>query len=158
MSNTKIQDEGEVRRWMEDGMTYAEMAEIYREKYNIDTSPSMWAMARRRLGVPMRIARDDKLIPWAVKAEHRWDYPIVMLRMVARRRQGFELTEQYEHDVDAWLKGLEEDNTVVHYDPETDQGWFYVPRREGVDLDLIREPERGAKLRDSKGKRASEMA
>lgn len=157
MANTKIQDEAEVKRWMEEGRTYAWMADQYREKYNIDTSPSMWAMTRRRLGIPMRIARDDKLIPWAVKPEHRWDYPVVMLRMVARQRQGFELTEAYQHDVAGWLRGLEEDNTVVHYDPDTDQGWFYVPRREGVDTDLIREPDRAAKLRNSKGKRASEV-
>jgi len=29
---------------------------------------------------------------------------------------------------------------VVHYDADTEQGVCYVPRRPGVDLDLIREP------------------
>lgn len=157
MTNTKIQDEHEAVRWFEEGRTYGWMVDQYNEKYHIETSPSMWAMFRRRKGLPMRIARDDKLIPWAVKPEHRWDYPIIMLRMVARRRQGFELTEQYEHDVNAWLAGMEEQGTVVHYDPDTSEGWFYVPRRPGIDKDLIREPDQQAKLRSAAGRRASEV-
>jgi hypothetical protein len=37
---------------------------------------------------------------------------------------------------------MEEDGTVLHYDPDTEQGWFYVPKRDGIDTDLIRKPER----------------
>ncbi|GHJ56363.1 hypothetical protein Nm8I071_56700 [Nonomuraea sp. TT08I-71] len=31
--------------------------------------------------------------------------------------------------------GPQQDGRVLHYDPETEDGWFNVPRREGVDLD-----------------------
>lgn len=44
--------------------------------------------------------------------------------------------------LNAWLAGLERDGTVIHYDPDTPEGWWYVPRREGIDTDLIRVPER----------------
>lgn len=50
MAGRKIQDEGEVIRWFEEGRTYAWMAEQYRKKYHIDTVPSMWGNFRRRRG------------------------------------------------------------------------------------------------------------
>jgi hypothetical protein len=147
MGARKIQDEQEVIRWFEEGRTYDWMIQKYREKYNIETVPSMWGNFRRRRGLARRIARDDELIPWEVKREHRWDYPIMMLRQEARKRAGFELTDEQEHGLAAWKRNIEEDGTVVHYDPDTEQGWFYVPRREGIDVDLIRHPERKTTLR-----------
>jgi len=47
-----------------------------------------------------------------------------------------------EDMLNVWLSGLERDGVVVHYDPETPQGWSYVLPREGIDKDLIRQPER----------------
>lgn len=142
MSATKIQDEQEVIRWFEEGRTYAEMVDLYRDKYNIETVPSLWGNFRRRKGLPRRIARNDELIPWEVRREHRWDYPIMMLRYEARRREGFELTDESRELVDGWLRGMERDGTVLHYEPDTEQGWFYVERRPGIDKDIIREPAR----------------
>lgn len=138
----KIQDEQEVIRWFEEGRTYAWMVEEYRRKYNIETVPSMWGNFRRRRGLDRRIARDDELIPWEVKREHRWDYPILMLRKEARRRSGLPMSEADLDALEAWKRGMDRDGTVVHYEPETEEGWFYVPRRPGVDVDLIRRPER----------------
>lgn len=147
MTATKIQDEAEVIRWFEEGRTYQWMVEEYRNKYNIETVPSLWGNFRRRKGLARRIARNDELIPWEVKREHRWDYPIMMLRQEARRREGFELTEDYEAQVDGWLAGMERDGTVLHYDPDTEQGWFYVARRPGIDKDIIRVPEKKTTVR-----------
>lgn len=147
MGARKIQDEQEVIRWFEEGRTYEWMVDEYRRKYNIETVPSMWGNFRRRKGLARRINRDDELIPWAVKLEHRYDYPIMMLRQEARRRAGFDLTDEQLHALDAWKRGMERDRTVLHYDPDTERGWFYVPARPGVDTDLIREPERKTTLR-----------
>lgn len=141
MGATKIQNETEVIRWFEEGRTYDWMVKEYRRKYNIETQPSMWGNFRRRRGLARRIVRDDELIPWFVKREHRWDYPILMLRKEARRRAGLEMSAEDLHAVEAWKAGMERDGTVLHYDADTEQGWFYVPRRQGVDLDIIREPE-----------------
>jgi hypothetical protein len=137
---SKIQNEGEAVRWIEEGKTYTWMVDKYREKYGIETTVSMWGNFRRRKGLDARIVRDDNLIPWAVQKDHRWHYAVQMLRMEARRRAGAEIGEDYERDLDSWLERLKEDNAVVHYDPDTDEGFFYVPRRPGVDKDLIREP------------------
>lgn len=142
MGARKIQDETEVVRWFEQGVTYEEMVERYREKYNIETTPSMWGNFRRRRGLDRRITRDDELIPWGVKPEHRHDYPILMLRKEARRRAGLPISAEDQHAIDAWIRGMKESDVVLHYEPETEDGWFYVPPRPGIDTDLIRKPEK----------------
>lgn len=141
-NRTKVQDEQEVLRWLEEGKPYRWMVDEYLDKYNIETSISMWAGIRRKYGFDRRNVRDDDLIPWEVKEEHRYAHPITMLRGVARQRAGRELSQTMTDLVDGWLRGMERDGTVLHYDPDTEDGWWYVPRRPGVDEDLIREPER----------------
>ena len=42
--------------------------------------------------------------------------------------------------LDAWLTKLEDGDLVVHHTPDTEAGFFYVPRRVPEDHDLIREP------------------
>jgi hypothetical protein len=118
------------------------MIEQYLTKYNIQTTPSYWGMFRSREGIPRRIVRDDQLIPWHVLEQHRWTYPVMMLRKLARRRADAELSPDDQHALDVWLANLKKDDLVVHYDPETQEGFFYVSRRDGIDTDVIRKPER----------------
>jgi len=82
-------------------------------------------------GIGTRIVRDDSLIPWAVKPEHRHSHSVSMLRAEARRRAGKSLTPLMEDMLNSWLLGLRRDGTVVHYDLA--EGWRYVPPREGID-------------------------
>lgn len=142
MPRSKIVNEQEVIRWIEEGKTYNWMVEEYERKYNIQTTPSMFGNFRLRRGLDRRIGRDDNLIPWEVKKEHRWHYPLAMLRVEARRREGRPLRESDAQRLASWKQMLAEQDLVVHYDPETEEGFFYVPRREGVDTDLIREPDK----------------
>lgn len=139
MAGRKIVDEQEVIRWFEEGRTYQWMTEQYQTKYNIETVPSMWSNFRRRRGLDRRINRDDDLIPWHVLPKHRWRYPVQMLRAEARRRAGFELRQVDEDRLPAWIAFLDENKVVVHYDPELDEGFVYVPR-ERRDKDIIRMP------------------
>ncbi|AWY07595.1 immunity repressor [Streptomyces phage Yosif] len=140
MGARKIQDEQEVIRWFEEGRTYAWMVEEYKRKYNIETVPSLWGNFRRRRGLDRRLTRNDDLIPWHVKVEHRWAYPLAMLRAEARLRDGKELSEVEQGRLDSWKTMLTEENAVVHYDPDTEEGFFYIPRQEG-DTDLIHAPK-----------------
>lgn len=142
MGASKIQNEQEIIRWFDEGRTYSWMVEEYRRKYGIETRTSMFGNFRRRRGLQRRQTRNDDLLPWALEEMHRWAYPAMMLRAEARRRDGKELGEVYEARLEAWLARLRAEDVVVHYDPQTEQGFWYVPRREGVDLDLIRVPER----------------
>ncbi|AWN07397.1 immunity repressor [Streptomyces phage Maneekul] len=141
MPARKIQDEGEVLRWFEEGRTYDWMVEEYKRKYNIETVPSLWGNFRRRRGLPRRIVRDDDLIPWLIKEEHRWLYPLAMLRVEARKRAGATVSDLEEKRLQSWREMLEEENAVVHYDPDTEEGFFYIHRQPGDD-DIIHKPER----------------
>ena len=140
-AKTKIQDAAEVRRWLDEGRTYDWMIQEYGRKYELSVSRGMFSNFRARNGMDRRVARDDDLIPWAVKPEHRWAYPLAMLRVEARRRTGFDLRATDADRLEKWKARLVAEGLVVHYEPGTKQGWWYVPRREGVDKDLIREPD-----------------
>ncbi len=139
---SKIVNESEVLGWFKEGKTYYWMVEEYKRKYDIDTVPSMWANFRRRRGLDRRQIRDDDLLPWNMRDEHRWLFPAQMLRAEARRRAGKELRPVEKEKVARFVERLRRDGLVVHYDIDTDEGFFYVPAREGVDTDIIREPER----------------
>lgn len=128
----KIVNETEVLRWFEEGRSYQYMIDMYREKYNIETTQPMWANFRKRRGLDRRVQRDDELIPWAVAPAHRWSYPVRMLRAAARQRAGVELTENEEARLRSWLRDLRSTGRVVTYDPVT--GFSTVPAREGEDL------------------------
>lgn len=140
MAASKIQDETEVLRWFRENRTYAWMVEQYKVKYNITTSEPMWAAFRRRRGLDRRNTRSEDLLPWKLNDEHRHLYPAMMLRTEGRRRAGKPVAEDKAKKLAGWKTYLEENNLVVHYDPDTDEGFFLVPREER-DTDLIREPE-----------------
>jgi hypothetical protein len=116
------------------------MAAEYNRKYGVEVTQSMFSNFRYRQGLQRRKSRDHDLIPWEVHLNHRWGYPLAMLRVEARRRQGFPLRPSDVERLDAFKRRLYEDGLVVHYEPESDEGWWLVPRRDGVDRDLIREP------------------
>ena len=140
-ARSKIVSEDEVLRWIREGKTYAWMVEEYERKYNRQVSQSAFANIRYRRGLERRISRNEALMPWTVKEEHRWEYPAVMLRVEGRRREGRTLREVDAKRLESWRRTLTDNHLVVHYDPDTVEGWFYVPAREGIDTDLIRVPE-----------------
>ncbi|MDH6462042.1 hypothetical protein M2302_002217 [Micromonospora sp. A200] len=146
MPARKIQNEQEVLRWFEEGRSYQWMIDEYKRKYNIETVPSLWGNFRRRKGLESRYTRNDELIPWALRDEHRWLFPAMMLRTEARRREGKELREEDATRLSAFVARLKNKKLVVHYDPDTEEGFFYVPAREGIDTDLVRVPERKTKI------------
>lgn len=136
----KIQSESEVKRWIEQGKTYAWMSEEYLRKYDLQVSPSMFSQFRRRNGLEGRQARDASLVPWAVNAEHRWANALQMLRAEARLRSGKDMPPERLRTLEVWKESLEEAGAVVHYEPDTEQGFFYVPKEDGEDL--IRKPRK----------------
>ncbi|MYT31763.1 hypothetical protein GTY73_23770 [Streptomyces sp. SID8354] len=143
-AKSKIQDEQEAICWIEEGRPYSWIVDEYKKKYNIETSPSLWASFRSRRGLKRRTARNTDLIPWTVKEEHWFAYPLAMLRIEARVREGFDLREVDAKRHASWKKFLEEENAVVYYDADTEEGFFYVPREDG-DTDIIRQPKQATR-------------
>lgn len=75
-----------------------------------------------------------------MKTKHRGSHAASMLRLEARRRAGSELTPIREKRLNAFLERLAKERAVVHYEPDTEHGFFLVPR-EPRDTDIIRKPE-----------------
>jgi hypothetical protein len=145
MPGTKIVNEDEVKRWFAEGKTYAEMTAIYREAYNIEMTPSAWGNFRRRHGLARRFARNDELIPWKVDKDHEYAYPLTMLRVEARIREGLPVSDASKVRLENFKRMLEEGNLVVQYEAGTPDGFYYVPRTKG-DTDLIHRPDRATKV------------
>lgn len=140
--NSKMQDVAEFKRWYAEGREYKWMVEQYKEKYDLDVTRAMFSNWRARLGLsPRSVVRDSDLIPWLVRRDHTWLLPMRMLRLEARVRSGATVTHQQLTQVHAWCESLRETGRVVHYEPDTEQGFFYVPAREGIDTDLVRIPD-----------------
>src|ERR1044072_9084150 len=106
----------------------------------------MWSNFRHRRGLDRRITRDDELISWAVKGEHRHRYPVTMLRAEARRRSGQPISEDAVKRLISWKEMLKSKDLVVHYDPNAAEGFIYVKRKPDDD-DLIRRPKLKTTLR-----------
>ena len=85
----------------------------------------------------------DNDIPWAVSPEHAEQEQHQMLGLAARVARGESVNTEDESRLTTWLEDLRAADAVVHYDSETKEGWFYVPRRPGIDRCLVREPELG---------------
>jgi hypothetical protein len=141
-----IENDQEVERWFEQERPYSYMIEQYRSKYHKETTIAYWSKQRERRGYERRNVRDEKLMPWRVKTDHAYTEDPINLRREARLRAGEPIGKDPDYQAKAlaeltsWKERLRDAGAVVHYDPETEHGWFWVPRREGVDLDLIREP------------------
>ncbi|MFF4528197.1 hypothetical protein ACFY1P_02895 [Streptomyces sp. NPDC001407] len=143
MGAKKIVDEDEVLRWFREGKTYDWMIQEYKTKYNTETTRAMWSTFRSRKKLPRRNVRNTDLIPWMVKEEHRYAYPVMMLRAEGRRLAGEELTATDKKRLASWKAELEAEKLVVHYDPDTADGWFLIPRAEG-DHELIHPPQKAS--------------
>lgn len=140
----KIQSVDEMKRWYEEGFTYAEMAEMHLEKYHIEIHPTSISSLRRREGWEGRLLKNHPLIPWAVKPEHQKNYLLNQLRREAKRRMGVQSSQSHTMEsIKAWADSLTSNNAVVDYRPETEEGFFLTYARPGIDLDLIREPDAG---------------
>lgn len=137
----KIVDRGEVKRWYEEGRTYRWMVQEYARKYNVQITVAAFSELRRQEGWTKRYVHNEDLIPWKVEERHRYKGPAAQLRSLANRRAGVEMDDRRNRQLDAFLAELEELNAVVHYDPETEDGFFYVPREEG-DTDVVRRPRK----------------
>jgi hypothetical protein len=144
MPKSQVQNHQELNAWITEGRPYSWIIDKYQEKYGITLKPTMLANYRRRHGLPPRNVRDDKLIPWYVKPEHRKLYRVEMLRMVARMRAGAELTEREQTRVTSFLENLRAANAVITYEPASEEGFYYVPRLPEDD-DIIRRPEKVTK-------------
>lgn len=129
-----------VERLAKAGLSNKQIVERLRREDHIDVTGAAISMFRKRHDLPRAKARYADLLPWTVRPEHGNLYQAKMLRTEGRLRAGETLPESLATQHAAWRQRLDESDAVVHYDPETAEGFWLIPRREGIDRDLIRDP------------------
>lgn len=139
MPRGKVRNHQEFRDWIESGKKYDWIVGEYKRKYDEEITPAMVASYRSRHGLSKRQVRHDDLVPWFVEPPHRNSYLLEMLRLEGRVRAGEELTGRAAKRHRDFRENLAAKNAVVHYEPNSEDGFYYVPGEEGDD-DIIRRP------------------
>lgn len=136
-------DKTTLRRWLREGLTQQQIADRWADETGENCSRAAVGMAIARYGLKSAnsIERYDDLIPWRVKSVHSMNRHVRHLRWLSRRRRGLGLSDEESRRLDAWLQKLETSNAVVHYDPDTPQGFWLVHREPSDGDDPIRRPE-----------------
>ena len=116
----------ELARMLEDGMTHQQIADKVTADTGYTIKRATVSAAISRAGLNQRQTRHFEVIPWKVKVAHIRDYPVRMLRILARRRSGEDITVEDAARLDSWLARMAEDDAVVLYDP--DRGFAYGDR------------------------------
>jgi len=128
-------------RMLQAGATQAEViAEHARRNIQISQPTISTAIKDGRIKYSTNRGLTRMGVPWKLKPEHRHLSPARMLRIQARHDQGLPISETLERQRERWIAGLMLDNTVIHYDPTTREGFWRFPRREGIDTWYVREP------------------
>lgn len=134
---------------LNEGLPGPEVVNRYRESgRGVIALNSVYAM-RHHLGLPPLREQHLELLPWKMKPNHNSGFPAQMLRLESRHRRGETLSKDDEGKRARFVRRLEREGIVVDYNPanpEYHEGWAYVERRPGIDVDLIRDP-----FRDDKG-------
>lgn len=132
--------EDEIKTWFAESRSFAWMVEEYKRLTGTDTHESLWSNYGKRRGLMQPQPKaPDSLLPWSIKDQHRWHHCLMMLRAESRKRRGLSVREMDLARLDAFHAHLKAANVVVAYDPESEEGFMYVPR-EASDRDIVRAP------------------
>ena len=138
----KLIPDFKVRQMLRAGHTHKEIVEaLAREDYITVTPQAISAWARRNgFDTPSR-ARTG--YPWRIAPEHRQMLPVRAIQWWTRQEAGEVLPAGAKRRLDAVLEKLDAADAVFHYDPDTIEGWWTVPRRPGdhrMCRDITRNP------------------
>jgi hypothetical protein len=139
MGRQKLDDK-EVEQMLRSGKTQLEVVDIYRDR-GVDISQSAISQAITSGRIKVDTDRHAGGVPWKLKPQHRHLNAARMLRTIARMDAGMAVGKSLGEQARAWRAGLEDEDSVIAYDPDTEEGFWRVPRRPGIDLGLVREPE-----------------
>lgn len=129
-----IPSESILHGWAEAGMTQEQMRQRIYEDTGVLPGKSTVSAALSRAGLTHKVRYDD-FIPWKrIAVEHNQHYILNQLRVGARLARGMQVRPADKRRYEQWRADVDAKNASIHYDPDTVDGFFYVPRPEGGDL------------------------
>jgi hypothetical protein len=135
-----VPSDSTLAKWRDEGLTAKQIVARIKERDGVEVAVGTIYAALSRAGLTEQIRYDD-YIPWQVRPDHANAFPLVMLRLAARRADGQTLPAEREAKLDRWIARLEEEDAVVAYVRDSADGFHYVHRRPGIDTGLIRVPD-----------------
>ena len=131
-----LPEKSTLERWLREGLTHKEMAERIYTETGHRVSRSTVSVAIHRAGLSETRTRHREEIPWRLRGKDLAAYPIRMLRLLARRRAGEDLSAEETKRLNNWLNMMAEENAVVAYDPDVTPSIFYIDRQPEDPADL----------------------
>lgn len=124
-----VPDKNTLIRWQEEGLTHEDMAERVYTESGHRISRTAISAAFQRYGLAKEGKRYKATLPWTVVGGHAKAMPARMLRLLGKRLQGdTPLNEQEQRQLDRWLEQLDEQGSIVGYDPDDDMGFHYIDK------------------------------
>lgn len=116
---------------------------MHGELFGYSPSAAAFSKLAQRSGWRARVVRGTTpLIPWEYESRHGHGHFLRMLQLDQRERLGFEDPgPKGRMQLRAFRKNLADNDAVVAYFPDTEEGFFLVPKRPGIDTGLIRNPD-----------------
>jgi len=136
---TRAPNKTQLKNYLAKGLTQEQIVEAWERDSNIRVSRSAIGMAIKRYELASSRPRPNymEMIPWTVRREHQMHWDARMLRLEARRRRGEALTDKEKRDLTQWRSRLDEADAVVVYEPDSNEGFFWVQRL-STDDDIVR--------------------
>lgn len=126
---TLVPPKNVLKKWHEAGLTAQEMADLTLLQFGNKVSRSGIAQALSRHGLTKDRRRYVETVPWKVNKLHATARPLRMLRLLGRRRQGIEMSEEDRVSLDNWLEMIRLQKVIVAYDPDDVRGFHYVDEK-----------------------------
>lgn len=141
----KMPSDSILQKWVDDGLDHEQIRQRIHDEFHEDVALSSVSGHLSRIGLTNRVKYDD-FIPWPrISIDHNYSYQLSMLRIGARLKRGLPVRELDQRRYERWRRELEEKDLVVHYSYESERGFYYVPRRPGVDTGIVRVPDAAAR-------------
>lgn len=124
-----LPDKQTLQHWIEDeGLTHQQCADRIFDQTGERVGRSAISVALHRYGIAKEGARYPDYIPWRVSMYHIRAYPLRMLRLMGRRdtKGPQSLSERETAMLNGWLEMIRNENAIVGYDPDDDQGVHYI--------------------------------
>lgn len=126
---TLVPDKNTLIRLRDQGMTHEAIADWVYETTGQRVTRTAISAAFQRHGLSKEGHRYKEAIPWRVKVLHAKAYPVRMLRLMGRQADGQPLNDVEQSALERWLESMEENNTIVGYDSDSDLGFYYIDRK-----------------------------
>lgn len=136
MAESGLPPKSVLQQWYGEGLSYADMARRHNAATGENRTRQAFYMACSRYGISEPQNLDHKaVLPPNMRPEHSKLYDTQMIRQWDARRQGKTYGAREDQKINGWLAHLNDAKVVLLYKPNTQQGWWPVPRKPSDEKD-----------------------